>query len=434
MGTSKMTLFQSILLAVFGFFIVAGVIMFAAASNFNKTKTISNVVIWGTLSSEAVQNVINQEVNADPRFQHVTYVQKNAATFDSDLSEALAAGKGPSLFFLRQDSILGARDKILTIPYSSVPKKTFNDTYIDEAQLYEGESGVSALPVVVDPLVLYWNKDALAKAGFAQPPKYWDEVFNMAEKMGVKDASGNITASAIALGESANIPNAKSIVSMLVMQAGGSITTVDARGSITGALSKNSSSASERPAVSALRFYTSFANPTESVYSWNRSLPNARDAFAQGTVALYVGYASEMPTIAALNPNLKFDVAPVPQIRNTARNVTFGNVYALAIPRTAPNSSDAFTIASLFSGAKMAGALSVALSIPPVRRDLLSQTPDGAMSVFYGAALIAQGWHDPNAAKSDVIFKTMIAGVTSGSARLTEAVDKAAQAIQLLLQ
>lgn len=429
-----MTLFQSIMLAVFGFFIVVGVIFFAAAANFNKTKTISNVVIWGTLDATAFQTVITAAADKDSRFQHVSYVQKNAATFDSDLAEALAAGKGPSLFILRQDSILKSSNKILTIPYTSIPRKTFNDTYIDEAQLYEGSSGIAAIPIIVDPMVMYWNKDALAKNGFAEAPKYWDEVFTMAEKMGVKDASGNITAGAIALGESVNIPNAKSIVSMLVMQAGGSVTTFNADGKIEEGLSKSTGGASERPAVSALRFYTSFANPTESVYSWNRSLPSARDAFAQGVVALYVGYASEMPIIAGLNPNLKFDVAPVPQIRNTARNVTFGNMYALAIPRTAVNVSDAATIASAFAAPTMAAALSSALHLPSVRRDLLSKPVDGPMLVFRGAALVSAGWLDPDTLKTTDIFKTMIAGVTSGGSRLTEAVDKAGQGIRLLLQ
>ena len=429
-----MTLFQTILLSVFGFFIIAGIIFFAAFANTGKTKTISNVVIWGTLDATAFQNVITAQSNTETRFQHVTYVQKNAATFDADLADALAAGKGPSLFLLRQDSILGARDKILAIPYSSISAKTFNDTYIDEAQLFESSSGILAMPLLVDPLVLYWNKDALAKNGFAQPPQYWDEVFTMAEKMGIKDISGNITTGAIALGESVNIPNAKQIVSMFVMQAGGTVTYIDANGVIETGLSRLTSDASERPADSALRFYTSFANPTESVYSWNRSLPNARDAFAQGIVGLYVGYASEMPTIAGLNPNLNFDVAPVPQIRNTTRNVTFGNVYALAIPRTAANATDAATVAGLLSSASVASALSVALNLPPVRRDLLSQSADGAMQVFDGAALISAGWLDPDPTKTDALFTTMISGVTSGSARLTEAVDKAGQAITALLQ
>ena len=433
-GTGKITLFQSILLSVFGFFIIAGIILFAASSNFNKTKTISNVVIWGTLDGTAFQSVIQAQSDSDTRFQHVTYIQKKAATFDSDLADALASGSGPSLVLIRQDSLLKDQDKILTIPFATLPQKTFTDTYIDEARLFLSPSGVLAQPVIVDPMVIYWNKDMLAKNSFSQAPQYWDEVFAMAEKMGVKDSSGNITRSAIALGESANIPNAKQILSMFIMQAGGTVTAIGESGKPGETLSLGSSTGSERPADSALRFYTSFANPTESVYSWNRALPSARDAFAQGIIALYVGFASEMPTIAAQNPNLNFDVAPVPQIRNSARSVTYGDVYALAIPRTAAHPADGAAIASALAGASIAGALSSALNLPSVRRDLLAKPADGPMLVFRGAALISNGWLDPDPLKTNDIFATMISGVTSGSARLTEAVDRAGQALEALLQ
>lgn len=434
MGGNKSTIFQAVVLGIFGLCIAGGLILFATFVSSSKEKQLSNVVMWGTLDRDTLESYIGSETNNDSRFQNISYIQKDQNTFDSDLADALASGTGPDLILLRQDSILKEKNKILTIPFSSLSKKAYSDTYSDEGNLYLVPDGILALPVVVDPLVLYWNKDFLAKDGYAQPPQYWDEVFDMAEKMKTEDAAGGITKSAIALGESANISNMKGIVSMLIMQAGGSITGIDSNGKITSLLSNNPNYATELPAVSALRFYTSFANPTESVYSWNRSLPSARDAFAQGIVALYVGYASEMTAITALNPNLKFDVAPVPQIRNTQRSVTFGNMYALAISRTTLHPTDALTIASFLSSAKIARELSTALHMPPVRRDLLSQSVDGPNVVFSQAALIASAWLDPDTAKSDAIFKAMIAGVTSGSARLTEAVDKAGQALQVLLK
>lgn len=432
--TGKISSFQVAILVIFGIFIVAGVFVFASSGSFNQKATISNVVIWGTLDERIFDEVIRLQLDSDPRFQKVSYVEKDAETFDIDLSEALAAGVGPDLFILSQDSIVRSKDKVLPVSFSSIPKKTFTDTYIDEAQLYLTSAGIVALPIVIDPMVLYYNTDMLSKSGFAQPPSYWDEVFTMAEKMSVRDASGNIAQSTIAFGESANVLEAKNILSMLMMQAGGTIVSIEEDGVLAEGLTQSVEGASERPAVSALRFYTSFANPTESVYSWNRSMPLSRDAFAQGLVGLYAGYASEMELIAELNPNLKYDVTAMPQIRDASRNVTFGKIYGLAIPRTALNPTDAATVAALFAGQKIAKDLSDGFGLPSVRRDLLSQPVDGAMLVFRNAALIAAGWLDPDAQKTDELFTAMISGVTSGSERLAEAVDRAGRSLQSLLQ
>ncbi len=60
-------------------------------------------------------------------------------------------------------------------------------------------------------------------------------------------------------------------------------------------------------------FYTRFARPDNTLYSWNRSFSSDRDRFVSGDLALYFGYGSEGKELERLNPNLNFDIAEVPQ-------------------------------------------------------------------------------------------------------------------------
>src|SRR5665811_391555 len=104
---------------------------------------------------------------------NVTYIQKNQTDFDTDFVQALADGVGPDVVILRDDSLYKNRNRFLVIPYTSYSQRTFKDTFTQETEMFLSPSGVTALPLFVDPLVLYWNRDIFANALVASPPKYW---------------------------------------------------------------------------------------------------------------------------------------------------------------------------------------------------------------------------------------------------------------------
>ena len=184
---------------------------------------------------------------------------------------------------------------------------------------------------------------------------------------------------------------------------------------------------------SALRFYTEFADPSKDDYTWNRSLPEARQAFAAGDLALYVGYASEEPLIARTNPNLNFAIAPVPQIRGASHTVSGGRVYGFATPRGSKNLSGAVNVAYILASTDISKSLSVALGIPSARRDVLSQPAQNDDDLFNRQAIIARTWIDPDPAKTGDIFRAMIENTTSGALLLTEAVQRADQEMAHIL-
>ena len=56
-----------------------------------------------------------------------------------------------------------------------ISERDFKNTYIEEGELYLAANGILGLPITVDPMVMYWNRDIFSSAAIAAPPSYWDE-------------------------------------------------------------------------------------------------------------------------------------------------------------------------------------------------------------------------------------------------------------------
>lgn len=428
----KLTTFQIVLLSVFGALGVTGVLIFALAVGGGNNESIGPVELWGTFDAATVSLVLQQAADVDERLGAVTYVKKDPTTYETELTNALASGVGPDLFFLRQDYVVKNATKTYPIPLESLPRSDFRETFVEAADPYSTSVGTLAIPLLVDPLVLYWNRDILGEHGYAKPPLFWDEIPAMAETITTRNEGGGIKRATIAFGEAANIPHAKSIVSALILQAGGSITRQNEEGTIEPALAGGEGTLAS--SESALRFYTEFADPSKVDYSWNRSLPPAQKAFAAGDVALYVGFASEAGAITAANPNLNFAIARLPQIRDAARQVNTARVYGLAISRASDNPTGAMTAASTLAKAEFSKLFSSAFGMPSALRDVLAVPAEGYFDLFQREALIARSWIDPDPEKTNAIFRGMIESVSSGALRLSDAIMRADQEIGELIE
>jgi ABC-type glycerol-3-phosphate transport system substrate-binding protein len=248
-----------------------------------------------------------------------------------------------------------------------------------------------------------------------------------------RDKNANILQSTMALGEWRNITNAKEIVSMFLLQAGTSITSRS--GSEVVSVLNSQFDYPIVPSQSAINFYTQFANPTSPAYTWNRSLPQSFNMFLSGTLATYIGFASEIFSIQQKNSNLNFDVTYVPQIRDTTKKTVFGRMYALAIVKQSRQISGAFLAVNALTEATSIKELETLTNLPPVRRDLLANKPvDAFRTVFYNSALISRSWIDPDSVGSEKVFRDMIETVTSGRGKLSEALYQANAELGALLK
>lgn len=437
-----MSNFQTILVAIFLAFFVFAVLIFSGlikiGGSSNSSGLQGKVVVWGTFNSPTLTDTLDA-VNTNKDLS-VTYVKKNALTYQQDLIEAFANGVGPDLFIISPDMIEKNNSFIYKIPYASYPEKAFTDSYIEGANIYLDNEGIVGFPLVVDPMVLYYNKDILSNEGIVTPPKSWDELFNLNSSLTKRDYSGTIKQSMIALGQYSNVNNAKDILATLLIQNNNPIVervtdSVNNNVSYSAMLNSNLSNLSITPMEAVVKFFIEFSNPSNTAYSWNRSLPSSLDMFTGGKLAFYLGRASELFNIEAMNPNLSFDVTGIPQIKDSATKRTFGEIYAVVISKKSSNLTSAFGVAGMLSQSDNIKNLSTSLSLPPTSRILLSDKPkDPYLFTFFNSALISRSWLDPNKSKSDLIFKELIENTLSSNMSVSGAIDKAQGQLELLLR
>src|SRR3989344_631695 len=348
-----------------------------------------SVTVWGSLSADAVRAAITSGVGKDTMLR-INYVQKSESTFDGDLAEAIARGRGPDIVLLRQDSLLTNLAKIESIPFSGYPLRDFRNGFIEEGELLLTGSGALGLPFSIDPLVMYWNRDIFSTEGIANPPRYWDEIPSLAQRLTRRDSS-NITRSVIALGGYDNVRNAKEILSLLLLQSGSKVTVWN--GAYTSVDAKLSGTSV--PAGDVLAFYMQFSDARKNVQTWGPALPGSESMFLTNRLALYLGFASESTDLRDKSPNLNFDVSMVPQSRTGGVQATFGRLYSLSLLKTSKDKNGSLVALKAMTSRDAISKLATTLRLPPVRRDITPPANDALQAVFYPSGLIAKGWHHP---------------------------------------
>jgi maltose-binding protein MalE len=433
----KISLFQGILLGVFGLAALVGLIVFATYTSGGGGGGVGTVVIWGTLPSSQMQAVLTAAVKNDQSLKSVSYVAQDPATFDNALVSAIAAGRAPDLVLISQEDLVTLASALTPIPASALSASAFAADFTAGSAVWQIPAGGSyGVPFLIDPLILYANEPLLASAGIAQTPSTWEALTGLVPKLALSGANHALSRELIPLGTYGNIAGARAILSALFFQAG---VPLAARNGTSGTLSADLGINAQDNGVPAgeavLRFYTQFADPSKVSYTWNASLPNSEQAFAAGDAALYLGYASDAAYLVAANPNLAFVPAPLPQPANATLKATYGKIYAFATPRGAPNSAGALAAAAALVSAANDSAAASATGLAPALRTLLAAPPsDPQGAAAYASALYAYGWLSPAPAAVDQIFSSMIGSVNSGQLSPSAALANAQSALNSLLQ
>lgn len=429
-------IFQIVLIGFFVVLLILGFLGFSGKlpmPTSEKDINYGEVTLWGSVPNTTMQTLLANNFRDEKRIK-IKYVEKRTENFNRDFVEALASGKGPDMVILPQDELLKNLNKLAPISYQTILERDFKNTFIQEGEMFLRPEGTVALPFMVDPIVMYWNRDIFTTALLAAPPTLWSEFYDLVPKITVRERTGNITKAFVPFGEYRNVTNAKEILSILLMQAGSPVVT-NKNGSLSAALVIQGPLGRENPVVTAMRFFTEFSKPDKDSYSWNRSLPISRAMFEAGDLALYFGYASEYSQIKQRNPHLNFDVAMVPQVGKTATKTTFGRMYGIGIVAASKNQAGALYATTLMSGSGVIGGISALTGLPPVRRDLVAIRPtDPASSIFYDSALIARAWYDPSSSETNSMFMNMIESVNSGRSSMNEALGVAHSTLERILQ
>lgn len=431
------SLFQVILMFVLGIVAVVAVLIFSGilpgASSALNNKKVEEVVLWGPYPQVVLTNFIAEFNKANEQVVKIRYEARAPETYLDDLIESFARASGPDLFVIDEKMLNRLTGKTAEIPYTGYPQRDILNTYADGVDVYFGLTGLKAVPLFIDPLVMYYNRTMYSSAGLVNVPKTWDEFVSNLPKFNQVDDRNNVTRTGAAMGEFRNITNAKNLLSAILFQAGNPIQVLDDKGRPKAVLD-NDYGYSTSPAIAALSFYQQFSDTAQSTYSWNRSMVVDKNFFLAENLANYFGMASDLGDLRAKNPHLNIDVSTLPQ-KDLNRRITYGNVYALALSKGSKKKVSALNAALALSKTSSLEKLSGILSMTPARRDLLAKKEaDPFKQIFKDSAVITKTWADPDPVKTNQIFSQMSEESQIGQSAISSAIMNGNGKINLLFE
>lgn len=422
MGKSD-SIFQIVILVIFGLGLMIGVLFISTYQGGESLdEDLGRIVIWGTFDGRLMEKSLNTVDDNDASLADIIYIEKSKSTFNSEVLEAIAEGQAPDLLLIDDTLLNKNKKRIISIGKDFLTRETFKNTYAAGSEVYFAEDGgVYGIPMFIDPLVMYWNRDLYAAEGIPRPPETWGEFYDLSKKLTKADEDLNISQSAIAFGEAINVKNYKEILATLFMQIGNPIVSSDSSGKPLPILSGNET----YPSVSsALSFFTDFSDSSRGFYSWNRSLPESDEMFLSNDLATYFGLGSEVQTLRVKNPNLNFDIAEIPRADGVKKKSVYAKFYAFVIPKAAPRPEASFRAATALSSSAYLPVFVENTRLTPARLDLISEVQDTAdLSIFNREAVYAESFLDPDPEVTNGLFKSMVEYITSGRKSIKEAVE-----------
>jgi multiple sugar transport system substrate-binding protein len=425
-----------IIFSVIGFVVIA-VVAVIIFNPFKEAKpTPVTLEFWSVFDDSDIYRPLIAKFQE--RYPHITinYHKKNITSYEQELVDALAAGRGPDIFSIHNTWLPKHKDKLAPAPENLITPKRFNEVFVDVAtQDFVDGGKVYAFPLAVDTLALFYNKDLLNSAGISSPPQTWTEFNSAVEKLTRRDNKNNILQSGAALGTAKNINRSTDILMVLMLQSGAKMVSDDKSVAAFDQTISTSGGEVFNPGRQALIYYANFASPITKVYTWNQNQHYSLDAFVEGKTAMILNYAYQIPVLRARAPHLNFDVAALPQISKTSRQITFANYWAQAVAKNSQNQAAAWQFIAWLSGADNSKNYLETAKKPAARRDLIDgQKNDADLGVFAKQSLIAKSWWEIDNLAIEKIFADMIESVVSARATTDDALRSAAQQVNLLIR
>lgn len=376
------------------------------------------LTFWQTFDdSDAFSEIITKYQALHPNIK-IDYRKLRYEEYENELLNAWAEDRGPDIFSIHNTWIKKYQPKLSPLPAEitmaylvevgtiqkeKVPqlkttksltvrdlKNNFADVVISDVVLEDGK--IYGLPLSVDTLALFYNRDLLNSAGISTPPSYWNKEFQQNVKKLTKiDPLKGLTQSGIALGTAKNINRFSDILSVLMMQNG----AVMQNGTrVAFHTVPETITAGYNPGLEAVRFYTDFANPNKEVYSWNDEQINSLEAFSSGQLAMFIGYSFNIETIRSQNPKLNFDIAPLPQIEGNPIKTNFANYWITSVSKKSKYSNEAWDFIQFLVKEENAKLYLTKTKKPTALKSLINfQKDDERLGVFAEQILSAKSWY-----------------------------------------
>jgi multiple sugar transport system substrate-binding protein len=420
-----------------------GLCLLAAGCGGSATPSAQHIVLnfWDPFeSSQNFQPIFNAYEQLHPNVQ-IIYTKKNIDTYPTDLLNALASGSGPDIFSINNNWLPQYLDKVTPQPTSTVYSfKAYKETFVNVAvNDFTLNQQIYGIPLYVDSLGLFYNKSILGTAGISQPPQTWLDLESDVRKIVTSFPNdpnnvGYFNPSGVAMGTNVNVNRGVDILYLLMLQSGAIPYSPDGtQPMFAQTVTRNGNT--NNPGLDALNFYTSFANPNNANYNWNSQSDYSIDAFVNGKAAFLFSYPFTIATIREENPNLDFDVAPVPQPSLSQPAINFADYWGEVVNKQSKYSSAAWDFLNFMTSKTSLTSYYKLDKQPSSRNDIIAeQEQDPDIGIFANANLTAESFYKPDQVQMDDIFGQMIDNVILNGMSTQDALTQAEQQAATLTQ
>ena len=418
---------------------------------------------WRVFDGDDSFDEIIDSFQAQHPYINVEYKVLRFDEYEDELVRALAEGEGPDIFTVHNTKMREYKDLLAPMPDSITVKyletvgtvrketvlttkqialpsqKSIKSDFVDAVPgdvimeyqpdpKKEATQEVFGLPLSVDTLALFYNKDLFNAAGIAEPPKSWTDFKNDVLKLTKLSASGDVLQSAVAMGTTNNVDRSADILQVLMMQNGTNM--VDERGRIAFHVIPPNTEDGVFPGLDAVRFYTDYANPVKETYTWNDTFPSSLQSFAEGRSAMMLGYSYHIPLVKASAPKLNFGIAELPQI-DQGKQANLANYWVETVSKSSPNQDEAWSFLAYATSKEHAMSYLAEARKPTALRSLMSeQIEDEELGPFVNQILTGKSWYRGNDIEAvETAFENLATSILAGVKSPEETIAQAAKVV-----
>ena len=294
---------------------------------------------WGLWEPENIMAPIIQEYESINNHVKINYAQRPFTSDDYEATlytrlEQARDGESPVADIVKiNNSWLPRFESLLApMPETVMSRTEYADTFYPTClEDFTGSDGqIYAIPIGIDGLALFYNKELLSQEGVTEPPRDWDGVVELAQRLTKRDNAGRITQAGLAVGTENNISHSADILSFLLLQNNIEVATLQ-NNSLTVDLSS-------RQARGALTFYRNFTQRHEV---WSSDLPLDLDMFFRGELAMFFAPSWRVFDIIEAAPHIEFDIVQAPRLEAN-EPIYYAMYWGEAVSISSPHQEEAW--------------------------------------------------------------------------------------------
>lgn len=315
---------------VVGLAVVIFVVIFFFLSNifsgWGKSAEKITLEYWGLWEDpQVIQPLIDDYKRLNPNIT-INYQKMDHDHYREKLISRSKEGTGPDIFRFHNTWLPSIKEVVSQLPSSVISTSEMENTFypVVKEDLKIGNY-YYGIPLEIDGLILLYNDDLFKKAGITNPPRTWEEIISYSTKLSVKNNSGKIVTSGIAMGSTSNVEHWSDIIGLMMLQSG---------------IGVNNFNSEEGKGI--VESYLRFREDTSDNKVWDEYISdNSVTAFIEGKVAMIFAPSWQIIVIKQNNPDINLKTATLPSLPGVSQ-VGIANYYVEGVSKYSKNQLEAW--------------------------------------------------------------------------------------------